>query len=362
MAVVGGLVVPVSADVSAMQSGLRSAAKDVRMFGKDLKRFEGLGVGGIVGAVAGGGAAGFALQKLDQELGITEQLTKSIKDGWNNLSGVFSGTGSEGVKIAQQMADAEKEIVENSKASAQALKQRNEEAAANKAFAGAEVELRNQLALNQALAAARPEDRERVSAQLSLQQRLEKEKVLGVQQKILLSQQAAAQEAKDQMKWEDQRRQAAKDIAEAEFRTSINLANQVGELQKQAFLQGKDENFKMQFALDPRVRADPNLFGKALGAIQDIQDFKLAQRVQAELNKPLNYGPVAGLEKGSREEFSALAALRRELMKQEDQDKDIPKRALEIQKRILEDDKRREKQLDDIRRAIGRGQIKQVVF
>ncbi|OAI54021.1 hypothetical protein AYO44_03825 [Planctomycetaceae bacterium SCGC AG-212-F19] len=96
----------------------------MKSFGKDIKRLEGLGVGGIVGAFAGGGLAGFALSKIDKELGITEELMDQVKLGWQKTVAFIAGTPLDIVEQAEQQAASEKKLGDVIRQSETHLKER----------------------------------------------------------------------------------------------------------------------------------------------------------------------------------------------------------------------------------------------
>jgi hypothetical protein len=70
-----------------VRSSLKSTAKEVRAFGKELKLLERVDLGGVLGGLVGGAVLGFALSKLDSMLGITKGIEDQAVKMWNAVTG-----------------------------------------------------------------------------------------------------------------------------------------------------------------------------------------------------------------------------------------------------------------------------------
>ena len=332
MASVGALVVPISADIKGLQGGLKQAGREVKGFAKSFALIEKLGAGGILGSLFGGGLGGLVGQKLDDLTGFSETMESVVKAAGQRGFNLLSGTDDKKLAAAEAAAISEAEMAKSVQKRERAL-----HVEFTLLTKGAEAARRAELAqagwtkeaMNGVIAA------EKINAQLKVQ-----------------------------AEWVKLTAESVRRNDELELHKQRRMFGEVRDLEREAFNLGKTPAQIRREMLDPDLA--PRERDRALKAIQQIENFDkeqgMAKRIQAELGGGAFVAPaLAGLRKGSSEEFSSLQKLRRELNRIEKKDP-TPDEIREVRKRLEKDDAKREKQLEDIKKALKDPPIKQVWF
>ena len=337
MAPVGALVVPVSADISGFKSGLKQAqsqlksfAKEAKGIGKSLGQLEGLGAGGLAGTLLGGGVGGFLGQLADQTFGITEAI-KGLVD--IDIKGAFI-----------QLRDAGRGITEGGRAWAQEMEAYSDTGEMGPLLKGHQ-QLKQSLEIENVLLREGADAAEKLKLKFS-----EMPAIL----------------AENVMQWQKANKElkAAKAFQDAQVAKQEALAKDVKRLQLDVERAGMNPIDRQVLELQEKGLAGPGVANVRALLERKAEQQRLADMVPGIVagflpgggnlgdmfGKALVDSPaLAGLLKGSSEEASSLAKLRRDMRLTGDPWKDF-KRVHEL---VLEEDKR-------IRKAVENPPIKQV--